>query len=174
MQHKGLDLLLSGFALYLKCGGQGELWIIGGGTERRDLEVMAAQLGVESNVTFYGEIHGAEKTYILEQADCFMHVSRWDGMPLACLEAAAMALPLIISPATNLVEQVLAYNAGFEVPEPSAKAVAQSMAHAFDAWRAGVLDVQGANAARMVESIFSWQRVGLELTQAITRANSNA
>ena len=122
VRHKGLDLLLEGFARFLHDGGQARLIIAGpdfrGG--RAEIEKLARTLGVSSHVELPGAVFGARKTALLQQSFAFAHTSRWDGMPLSVLEALGAGCPPLITPGTNLEDDVGRYGAGVVVqPDPA-------------------------------------------------------
>ena len=68
---------------------------LGDGPERADLESQAHFLGLTGSMTF----HGAQSsvTPFLTQGFCLLTTSRWEGMPLAVLEALAHGLPVVAS-----------------------------------------------------------------------------
>jgi glycosyltransferase involved in cell wall biosynthesis len=73
--YKGLDFMLRGFALFLKKGHQARLEIIGDGEDRSALEQLAAELGIQSKVVFFGAKYGDEKYRLMAQCDVFLHTS---------------------------------------------------------------------------------------------------
>jgi glycosyltransferase involved in cell wall biosynthesis len=69
--------------------------MIGDGPQRVDLEAQARKRGLASHLTF----HGAQPSIspFLARAFCFLSTSRWEGMPLAVLEAMGAGLPVVAS-----------------------------------------------------------------------------
>ena len=138
--HKGLDLLLEGFAIYYRSGGAGRLTMIGTGPAREDLAQMAERLGIAHRVRILGPSFGASRDALLRECDYFVVPSRYEGVPLAALEAALLGLPLIVTPGSGLRAMVMAEKAGFSINEHSAKAVALALRAAQDLapadWRA--------------------------------------
>ncbi len=169
MRHKGLDLLLDGFAGYRRSGGRGELWLIGDGADRPAAERQAAALGLGDTVRFLGARFGTEKLELMRQMDLFVHPSRWEGMPMAALEAAALALPLLVSEETNLAGNVARADAGMVLPELSATAIAALLGRADAAHRDGRLERLGANAAAMIRADFTWDRAVRKLADGYLR-----
>lgn len=156
---KGLDATIEGFARYVAARGKGSLWIVGDGADRGALEARAEELGIARRVTFFGALFGEEKIQRLHLADVFVHPSRHEGMPTAVLEAGALGLPLAVSPGTNLDQEVRKCHAGSVIPEVTAEAIAHALTDLERDFAGGQLEQRGANAAWMVENLFSWKRI---------------
>ena len=73
------------------------LWIVGDGPERSNLETMAQQLALGDRVSFLGVRDDIPA--LLAQADVAWLLSEREGMPMAALEAMASGVPLV---ATNV------------------------------------------------------------------------
>ncbi len=69
------------------------LLIAGAGPLRDELAGLAARLGVRQRVRFLG--FQAEVLRWMQTADGFVLASRWEGLPMALLEAAACGLPIV-------------------------------------------------------------------------------
>lgn len=179
MMHKGLDYLIEGFAAYKAKGGAGELWLIGDsiGQTRKDravLEGLAAHRGVSAHVRFLGARHGDEKFSILGGFDAFIHSSRFEGLPGACLEAAALGRPLVVSRETNLGEYVERSGAGLVLDETSAAGVTRALDTVQRLYESRQLQLMGENARRMIENEFSWEKIAKSFDAAIVAASSCA
>jgi glycosyltransferase involved in cell wall biosynthesis len=127
IQHKGLDLLLKGFAHYRQRGGKGRLTTIGTGPQRETLTKIAASLGVADVVDIGGPLFGNARDAALRRCDFFIMASRFEGIPLAPLEAALIGIPLIVTTATGLGTQVKKRSAGVVIEELTAEAVCVAM-----------------------------------------------
>ncbi len=125
--HKGLDLLLEGFASHCRDGGAGRLTMMGSGPAREDLVRMAAGLGIADRVRILGPCFGAARDNLLRECDYFVMASRYEGVPLAALEAAMLGLPLIVTAGTGLRSVVTAKQAGLQISDHSASAVAAAL-----------------------------------------------
>jgi glycosyltransferase involved in cell wall biosynthesis len=93
VKQKGFDFLLQAFARCKDIHPEWSLVILGEGEERNDLESMREALGLEGRVEFRGRVK--EPATILRQADLFVMSSRFEGFPLALIEAMACGLPVI-------------------------------------------------------------------------------
>jgi len=153
--HKGLDMLLEGFAQFLKSQQDKvsyKLWLIGDGEDKAFLQNMVAQLQINNNVVFWGKQYGDEKNNLIAQSDCFVHTSRWDGMPIAVLEAAALGIPLFITDATNMGDFVKEFNCGIVVKK-NANAIYNGLLD-FMANKANL-----SSSISMVKNRFIWNEV---------------
>jgi glycosyltransferase involved in cell wall biosynthesis len=170
MEHKGLDYLLAGFAAYKARGGTGELWLIGEGEDRARLERQAATSGAAARVRFLGARHGEEKLDLVAGLDAFIHCSRWDVLPGACLEAASLGRPLVVSRETNLAEYVERSGAGLVLDETSAAGVARALEGVRQLYEHNQLEAMGGNARLLIEKEFRWEENARAFVAAIRAA----
>jgi glycosyltransferase involved in cell wall biosynthesis len=169
-QHKGLDYLLAGFAAYKARGGVGELWLIGDGEDRASLERQAAESGAAAQVRFLGVRHGEEKLDLVASLDAFIHSSRWEGIPMACLEAAALGVPLLVSRETNLARYVEQSGAGLVLDETSAVGVERALGRVEQLYDNNQLEQMGENARLLIEKEFRWEENAKAFVAAIRAA----
>jgi glycosyltransferase involved in cell wall biosynthesis len=155
-EQKGLDLLIAGFSIYVKAGGQGQLWIVGDGPDRKDLEESAIEFGLKEKIRFWGPQFGSEKLKLLSRSHVFVHTSRWEGLPMAVLEAASIGLPLLISVETNMSEYVSKHEAGFVVAPNDPPTIAKGFLRCAKAAEGGELVRWGKNSLSMVSTEFDW------------------
>lgn len=102
---KGFDLLLEAFAVVRGRFPQAELIISGSGPEESALKAQCGSLGIESAVRFPGRTERPNTLY--PQASLFVLASRREGMPSALLEALAGNLPIVATPASGDVIDLL-------------------------------------------------------------------
>lgn len=167
VRQKGLDLLLEAIKLTLNNGIDTHLDLIGDGSERAELESQARALEITHAVTFHGMKVGHEKDQLLKSADVFVHTSRWDGIPMAALEAAGIGLPLLVTPQTNMADYVLENHAGYIIANPSPNDIASGIAIAAQDKKNGRLASKGEAARSMIFSKFSWENISHMLYEKI-------
>jgi len=96
---KGFDLLLHALVTVREAQPGVQLLIAGDGPEKSALKVLCSDLGLGSAVIFLG--HVDRPCTWFPQATLFVLPSRHDAMPNALLEAAACGLPIVATPASE-------------------------------------------------------------------------
>jgi glycosyltransferase involved in cell wall biosynthesis len=92
-RQKGFDVLLHAFSLIVD--KDLNLIIFGVGEEEASLRALAVKLKVEARVHFAG--YRRDIPQVLGALDLYVHSSRFEGMPIALLEAMAAACPIVAS-----------------------------------------------------------------------------
>jgi phosphatidylinositol alpha-1,6-mannosyltransferase len=105
-----------------------ELWIIGDGDLRLDLERQARQGGVANRVRFWGQVSEAEKEARLRQARCLALPSRAEGFGLVYLEAMRVGRPCLVGKADAGREVVVPPEAGLAADPQDPVALASATA----------------------------------------------
>lgn len=94
MLQKNQRLLVDAFAeAYAKTNGNCELYFVGDGELRKELETRVADLGIQGAVTFCGSVPNVPD--YLAKSDVFVLSSNYEGLPLSGLEAMASGLPIV-------------------------------------------------------------------------------
>lgn len=88
---KGFDQLIKAFAKANIPNWQ--LWIVGDGYDRQELEQLSQDLGIDKNVTFWGMQKNI--SYFYEKAGIFVLPSRHEGFPNALCEAMVAGMPVV-------------------------------------------------------------------------------
>jgi glycosyltransferase involved in cell wall biosynthesis len=154
-EQKGQDVLLDAAALLRDRGLDFMIALAGDGSLRASLEARAARLGLSERVMFLGQVE--EIGPLLRAADVVVLPSRWEGLPLALLEALVRARPVVASEVGGVPEVIEDGVHGLLVPagEPGALADALERLHR-NPEAAEQLGVEGA--LRVSES-YTWARV---------------
>jgi len=76
--------------------------IVGGGDQRKQLESLAAKLGLADSVTFHGRTTDEELRALLSRASLFVIASIAELQSIATMEAMASALPIVAADAVAL------------------------------------------------------------------------
>ncbi len=90
---KGFDLLVKAWAAVAKAMPEARLRIAGDGPLRAEHERIAKELGVDDRIEWIAPTGQIERYY--RDAAVFVLSSRYEGMPLALLEAQALGVPAV-------------------------------------------------------------------------------
>jgi D-inositol-3-phosphate glycosyltransferase len=165
--HKGLDVLLDAVAQALGwhvalVGSDfrdGRSWLLG----------RAEALRMVPRLTVTGPRHGRLLHEAFAAADCFALTSRWEGLPIALLEALAHGVPAVVSPAVNRLVGVSDAGAGWMAEAPELGALLR---------RLELLDSREwdrrAHAARALAARYDWAAVAARYEAAYARVISPA
>jgi glycosyltransferase involved in cell wall biosynthesis len=102
-----------------------ELLIAGAGYLESELIQLAAKLGLEHRVHFLGFEPDLKRW--MQAADGFVLSSRWEGLPMGLLEAAACGLPAVATCVPGTPEVVLDGQTGWLTPAGDPTALGESM-----------------------------------------------
>ncbi len=165
---KGQDILLKAVA-NLKPRGSYSLWIAGEGQSRAILERMIAELGLAGVVRLLGA--RSDVRDLMTAADIFVMPSRFEGLPVALLEAMDCGLPAITTRVGGMPE-ALDGGAGVVVePEDPAILAAAIGDLANDPLRRAEI---GAAARAIVQERFSADRMDTATLSIYRRAVDTA
>jgi len=104
-EQKNHNLLIKSFK---KTNLNAELWLIGDGYLREDLEKRVKDLGLRDKIKFLGRQKDVYK--FLKKADCFVFSSDYEGFPNVLLEALSCNLPIISTDCKSGPREILAPN----------------------------------------------------------------
>ena len=111
---KGCDLLLQAFARAFRGSDEWRLVFVGPDQIgwRADLETMADELRISSQVVWAGARMGEHKWGALAVAEVFALPSHQENFGIAVVEALACGVPVLISDKVNIWREILAERAG--------------------------------------------------------------
>jgi glycosyltransferase involved in cell wall biosynthesis len=130
------------------------LAIIGDGPLLDELRRRTAALALNDRVEFVGSLPRAQALDRLRSVDVLLMPSRWEGMPLAALEAMVMGVPVVASAVGGLREIIEDSRSGFLIADrdPARYAAAIRGLIAEPVRRASIV----ARAREVVADRFSW------------------
>lgn len=94
-KHKGFDLLIQAFSLFVQKNQKWTLDIVGDGPEKAKLAQMITENSLVSRIHLHPFTNEIQTYY--SSASIYVLSSRWEGMPLVLVEAMAHGLPIIAS-----------------------------------------------------------------------------
>jgi len=111
---KSVDQVILAFALMNKKMPELKLMIIGDGPERKNLEKLTEDLGLNNSVIYTGSLlYNGDLVRALQANDLFISASKSENMPLSVLEAMAVSLPMILVKEKGLAELIQENTNGF-------------------------------------------------------------
>ena len=91
---KDIDQTIRAFGIASRDLPDTTLMIVGDGPERKRLEALAKELGVDGKTIFTGMLHREDLRDALQANDIFVTASRSENMPVSVVEAMACGLPV--------------------------------------------------------------------------------
>jgi glycosyltransferase involved in cell wall biosynthesis len=104
---KDYETLIKAFNILCRDEINCELWLVGDGETRPEIEKLTSELGIKSRVRFIGTLPDPSEMYL--QFDIFALSTHYEGHPLVILEAMSFGLPIV---ATNIssVPETISHN----------------------------------------------------------------
>lgn len=99
---KGHDVLLAAAPIVLAAHPSAKFVLVGRGPEQAQVEAQIAQAGLEPNFRVLGQRD--DVAHLLASADLFVLPSRFEGLPLALLEAMSSGLPVVATAVAGTTE----------------------------------------------------------------------
>lgn len=122
---KGHDILLDAFAVLRDALPRATLTIVGDGPMRPQLMEQVRAYRIADRVTFLGLRRDLPDLYA--RADIAVFPSRWEGLGIAAIEAAASGLPVIATAVGGFQEVIRDQETGILVPVGDAVVLADAM-----------------------------------------------
>lgn len=135
-REKGFDLLLKALVVVREQFPRVRLTLVGSGREEQALRSLCCTLGLQDAVSFEGRVDPPYRFF--QHATLFVLPSRHEGVPNALLEAAAAGLPMVATPASGGVVDLLRGRRGaWLTPEISIEGLAITIITALQTIRPG-------------------------------------
>jgi glycosyltransferase involved in cell wall biosynthesis len=147
---KDYPTMLRSFSVAQLAHPEAVLLIAGDGVLRPETERLAASLGLQSSVRFLGIRN--DISYLLNAADALVLSSKWEGLPLVLLEAAACGLPVVATDVGGNSEIVCHGRTGFLVQADDQQTLASAMESMMDACPENRIGMGAEGRARVVAS----------------------
>ena len=129
---KGLDVLLEAIAVVRASHPRIRLHVVGDGELRDSLLKQADGLGLRDSFVLEGRLTAAEVAARLAAADVFALSSRYEGSPLALMEAMASGLPCVATDVSGVRDLIPDEQCGRVVPVGDVRAMAAAIAELLD------------------------------------------
>jgi glycosyltransferase involved in cell wall biosynthesis len=152
---KSHETLLAAAALLVGSHPRLRFQIVGDGVRRRELEHLAATLGLSDHVEFLG--HREDVPALLAAADAFVLPSRSEAFPNGAIEAMAAGIPVVACAVGGLLDLIQDGRTGLLVPPGDSNALAGALRGLIeDPARAHAIGTAGR---RLVQQRYSFDRM---------------
>jgi glycosyltransferase involved in cell wall biosynthesis len=157
--HKGIDLLLLTIKSLQEKGYGDNIKLVMVGpfyteADKNEIESLVNSLKYPDKVMIVGPAYGDDKWEWLKTFDVFIHTSRFEGLPVAVLEAMAFGKPCIVTPGSNIQDIITASNGGFLCDE-SINSIASAIYESKE--KKDELPKLGDNAKTYATNNLTWQ-----------------
>ena len=124
-EQKNITLLLKAFAKVKKENNNIELWLVGDGSIRTELEELVKQLGIMDSVIFWGYQNNPYK--FIYNADFFVSSSDYEGFPLVTLETLSLKKRIITTRSITDFDELINDDVGVVVEVNNEKQLINAM-----------------------------------------------
>lgn len=128
-----------------------ELWVVGDGSEKANLERLAKELG--KSVIFFGRVNNQQAREIMKKSDVFILNSFHEGMPHALIEALVEGVPVIATKIPAVLEILEDKKTGLLVKLDDVNDLSEKL-RLIPQYR----DVLVKNGRRLYEAKFTWEK----------------
>jgi glycosyltransferase involved in cell wall biosynthesis len=153
IERKGQRIALEAVAELNRAGIPVQLILVGDGDSREAYEALSRTLGIETHVEFRGSAPREAMPEIYREADIFILPSSAESMSVACLEALASGLPLVVSAGGGAESFVESGRNGFLVPSHQTSGFVRAVSALHEDRK--LLSTFGAHSRKIAER-FSW------------------
>ncbi len=122
---KALEVLIQAYALVQRQFPDTQLWLVGDGPQRGELETLANQLQIRAQVIFWGI--RSDVPAILNHAAIGVLSSKVEGLPNAIIEYMAAGLPVVATKVGGNPELVIQGETGLLVPPGDGAALSEAL-----------------------------------------------
>ncbi len=157
---KGVDVLLEAMAQYRAAGGDGHLYLFGGGPMEASLQARATEPDLADCVTLGGLADKETYQRQLAACDCFLIPSRMESIPLVLSDALQQGKPLIVSDVGDMGRLLRETPAGLVVPPGDVGALAGALQRVADGEPGAYDDAIASLSTRfqLRESVAAWEK----------------
>jgi glycosyltransferase involved in cell wall biosynthesis len=160
VNHKGLDVLVKAIILIKNDLIKEKVKFRLYGSDRREgkkyLMNAVEKYDLHEVLEINNPIYEKDKESVLKETDVFIAPSRFEGHPMAVIEAMAYGIPCILTKGTNMMDKLIQYDAGWAT-ELSEKDIARTVLIANS--NRNTFFNKGLNARRLVEENYTWDKI---------------
>jgi glycosyltransferase involved in cell wall biosynthesis len=159
IRHKGLDVLMLAIGhikdAMLKRGLTIDLY----GSRNKERQMLQQQSevnGLDEVLTVHGPVYGKMKEEALLRSDLFIATSRFEGHPMAVLEAMSQGVAVLATPGTNMAKEIEETETGWAV-DLDFREVGETILQAFEDKEE--LAHRGQKARELIVEKYTWDKI---------------
>ena len=165
VNHKGIDLLINAISSKIEIFDKKiKLYLVGPYDSNKDKRVIESLIcsvpQLKDVISIEGPKYDKEKEKYYDLCDVFIHTSRFEGMPVAVLEAMDHGMPCIVTPGTNMAEILTECKGGIVVQE-SVYDIAEGIIKAQNISREDLFNMGKAAQIWSRENL-NWDKIAVE------------
>ncbi|MFO0822178.1 MAG: glycosyltransferase family 4 protein [Gemmataceae bacterium] len=149
---KGQLLLVEAFARTVRAGGVGHLVFAGDGELRQAIETRVRELGIGSRVTITGWVCEAQIRELIRRSRAVVLPSAAEGLPVALMEAFALARPVVSTFTAGIPELVQSGQSGWLVPAGDVATLTAALQEVLSAPAARLADMGLVGRSRVLRN----------------------
>ena len=163
---KGLDLLLAACVMEKDALVENKVRIDLYGTNKEgkgeELARQISEAGLEGVMSVHPGVFGEEKKQVLRNSDVFIMTSRFEGHPMALIEALSYGLPAVATTGSNMREEIEKARAGWGC-DIDARSIARAL---LEMTADGGRSEKAENARRLAGS-YDWDAIARQTSDAL-------
>jgi len=163
LNHKGLDILVGSIINIKKQLRYKRIKINFYGSDFREGKLYIQKMITDNNLYEVLEVNDAvfneNKDLVLLDTDIFIATSRFEGHPMAVIEAMSYGIPCILTSGTNMLDKLTKYDAGWST-KLDVNEIAKTILLAIS--DNNKILIKGFNARKLIEENYTWEKVAHE------------
>ncbi len=136
--------------------------------KRQSLYLEVRRHDLESIIKLHDGVYGKEKEEVLRNSDIFLMTSRFEGHPMALIEALSFGLPAIATKGSNMIEEISEYDAGW-IAENEVISIRNSILRMLDEYS---MNSKSENSLRLSQK-YTWDILAKESNLEYRKINDN-
>ena len=120
-----------------------------------DITALVEKYKLNDMVSVNGPVFDEEKAKVLEKSDFFIHTSRFEGLPMAVLEALAYGVPCLVTEGSNVRNEIESFDAGWGA-DTNVEGVEKALIQMTESL--GKIESFSSNAVLLAEK-YSWDSI---------------
>lgn len=141
---------------------------LGIGPDLDALHKLAKDLGIENRIIFWKFISHQEMAAYLKIANVFCRPSLSEGLGSSFLEAMATGVPVIATPVGGIPDFLINNETGWFCKVKNPESIAEKIRYILDEKNVEEVKKVAANAKKMVEEKYGWDRIAKEMEKALS------